>query len=168
MAMVKCKGCKDDKVPEHDTLEGYCMPCAAQRIRWAETLRCRIEQLEYDEICEDCSAKTGLPDGSIGCKAKERIKEIETENQKLRELKCPPISDGDTYICPIKALEADLKIKQSVCETIKKEVTEINKKLKERNKNLEATMQRCIDAMKGSNCLELQWLTKALKGVDAR
>ena len=34
----------------------------------------------------------------------------------------------------------------------------------ERIKELEAVMQRCIDAMKGSNCLEEQWLNEALKG----
>lgn len=34
----------------------------------------------------------------------------------------------------------------------------------ERIKELEAVMQKCIDAMKDSNCLEEQWLIKALKG----
>lgn len=70
-------------------------------------------------------------------KLKQRIKQ-------LRALKCPPISDGDTCICPIEEqakriqeLEADIKIKQSVCETIEKEVTEINKKLKKRIGELE-------------------------------
>ena len=28
---------------------------------------------------------------------------------ELRSIKCPPISDGDTYICPIVELEAELE-----------------------------------------------------------
>lgn len=76
--MIKCKGCNDD-TPEHDTLEGYCMLCAAQRIRWVATLRARIDQLEYQEICEDCSAKTELPQSEIGCNASKRIKELEAK-----------------------------------------------------------------------------------------
>ena len=108
-----------------------------------ELLKSRIEQLEYAEICEDCSAKAILPEPhGIGCKAKERIKglekridnqdknidarierlfrkikdkqaerikELEATNKKLRAMKCPPISDGDTCICPIEELEAKLK-----------------------------------------------------------
>ena len=42
-----------------------------------ELFKSRVEQLEYTEICEDCSAKTKLPQKLIGCKAKERIKELE-------------------------------------------------------------------------------------------
>lgn len=42
---------------------------SSERIKMLKT---RIEQLEYQEICKDCSAKT-----DIGCKAKERIKELE-------------------------------------------------------------------------------------------
>ena len=33
-----------------------------------------------------------------------------------------------------------------------------------RIKELEAVIQKCIDAMKGSNCLEEQWLAEVLKG----
>lgn len=35
----------------------------------------------------------------------------------------------------------------------------------ERIKDLEAVMQKCINAMEGSNCLEEQWLIEALKGI---
>lgn len=38
----------------------------------------------------------------------------------------------------IEELEADIKIKQGVCETIEKEVTAINEKLKERINALES------------------------------
>ena len=34
----------------------------------------------------------------------------------------------------------------------------------ERITELETVIRKCIDAMKGSNCLEQQWLEKALKG----
>jgi len=33
-----------------------------------------------------------------------------------------------------------------------------------RIEELESVIQKCIDAMKGSNCLEKQWLEQALKG----
>ena len=51
-------------------------------------LRTRIEQLEYQEICKDCSAKTELPTrqiGSrqIGCRAKDKIKELEAALEKI-------------------------------------------------------------------------------------
>lgn len=44
MTMVKCKGCKDDRVPEHDTIEGYCMLCAGQKIRGINALEHRLEK----------------------------------------------------------------------------------------------------------------------------
>lgn len=37
-----------------------------------------------------------------------RIKELEAENKKMKELKCPPIESGDTCICPIEELETML------------------------------------------------------------
>jgi len=40
---------------------------------------------------------------------KSHIDRLEAENKKLREIKCPPISDGDTCICPIEELEARIK-----------------------------------------------------------
>jgi len=52
-----------------------------------------------------------------------------------------------TVVCPacllerIAELEADAKIKQSVCETIEKEVTILNDKLKEQVKKLGAEIQ---------------------------
>ena len=34
---------------------------------------------------------------------------LEAENLQLRAMKCPPISDGDSCICPIEELEEKLK-----------------------------------------------------------
>ena len=51
-----------------------------------ELFKSRVEQLEYTEICEDCSAKTILPEPhGIGCKAKERIKELELAVKEWRQ-----------------------------------------------------------------------------------
>lgn len=44
----------------------------------------------------------------INEKLKKRIEELETENKKMKELKCPPIESGDTCICPIEELESML------------------------------------------------------------
>lgn len=38
-----------------------------------------------------------------------RIAELEAENEQLRSIKCPPISDGDSCICPIEELEGENK-----------------------------------------------------------
>lgn len=50
-----------------------------------ETFRYRIEQFEYQVICEGCSAKTELSQRLMGCRAKEQIKELEAEIEKLIE-----------------------------------------------------------------------------------
>jgi hypothetical protein len=54
------------------------------------------------------------------------------------------------------SLEADLKIKQSVCETIEREVTKINKALKKRTKELETEIQEVSNQLLGlyDNCNE--------------
>ena len=44
----------------------------------------------------------------------------------------------------IKNLEADIKIKQSVCETIEKELTEINEKLKKQIEELETALGEIV------------------------
>ena len=49
---------------------------------------------------------------------KERIGELELENKKLRSIKCPPISDGDSCICPIEELETTIK---NACDLINNE-----------------------------------------------
>ena len=36
--------------------------------------------------------------------------------------------------------------------------------LRAENERYKTVMRRCIKAMEGSNCLELQWLEQALKG----
>lgn len=38
MARIQCKGC-DYKPSTHDTLEGYCMMCAAKKIKQCEQLQ---------------------------------------------------------------------------------------------------------------------------------
>ena len=38
----------------------------------------------------------------------ERIEQLETENKKMKEMKCPPILSGDSCICPIEELETML------------------------------------------------------------
>ena len=43
---------------------------------------------------------------------------LQAENKKLREIKCPPISDGDSCICPIEELEGRIK---RVCDLINNE-----------------------------------------------
>jgi len=72
--MVKCKGCKDE-TPDHDTLEGYCMLCAVQRIKWEATFRIenikfRIENIKLKERITELEALLGyygehLPDCAI-------------------------------------------------------------------------------------------------------
>ena len=44
MARIQCKGC-DYKPSEHDSLEGYCMTCAAKKIKQAEQLQAEVEIL---------------------------------------------------------------------------------------------------------------------------
>jgi len=44
-------------------------------------------------------------------------------------------------------------------------IKELALKQQERIKELEVVIQKCIDSMKGSNCLEEQWLIDALKGL---
>ena len=46
------------------------------------------------------------------------IKQLEAENKKLRAIKCPPISDGDSCICPIEELETTIK---NACDLINDE-----------------------------------------------
>ena len=85
-----CRKC--GRLDFRDTLEvlgsksGCCADCGSERhyeielfglLKLIKTLKEHLERLEYSEECEDCSAKTDLPQGSIGCRAKERIKELE-------------------------------------------------------------------------------------------
>lgn len=59
-------------------------------------LKTHIEQLEYQEICEDCSAKTELSESLTGCKAKERIEELEGKPKEL------VFGDGSILISPFE------------------------------------------------------------------
>lgn len=73
-----------------------------------ETLNNRIYQLEEFLECEDCSAKTDLPQNLIGCKSKERIKQLEGEE---------PIPFSWWSECP--------KLAQKVMERIMKKKDEL-------------------------------------------
>jgi len=70
---------------------------------------------------------------------------------------CFVMSDDSIKLCydcleaKSENLEADIKIKQSVCETIEKELTEINEKLKAENKKLRAI--KCPPISEGDSCI---------------
>lgn len=57
---------------------------------------------------------------------------------------------------------SDLDIIIDVVSDLQKD-REVVLKQKKRIKELESVMQKCINAMKDSNCLEEQWLIEALK-----
>lgn len=72
-----------------------------------------------------------------------------------------------------KRIEELERLNLELCNELKSQVKALMKFHKknfnfmeqaERITELEAVIQKCIDAMKGSNCLEEQWLTEALKG----
>ncbi len=56
--------------------------------------------------------------------------------------------------------EQDLMVVCKETKLLEKQV----KQLQAENKEYVAVINRCIKAMKGSNCLELKWLEKALEG----
>ncbi len=52
----------------------------------------RLETLEYRELCDNCSAKTGLPQELVGCVAKKQIKELEAFRDTV-SIYCHPPKD---------------------------------------------------------------------------
>lgn len=138
-------------MPKHEVASCLKLGCAAY-----DKLAERIKELEAEirawrekEYCNDCSAKTILPEPhGIGCKAKKRIKELYDGVQQV-------IADSNEAQIEaanrIRELEADLKIKQSVCETVEKEVTAINEKLKTENKQLREL--KCPPISDGDTCI---------------
>jgi len=84
-------------------------------------------------------------------KAIERIKELEAEIDKRPAR--PLFGEARSRI--LQAMDNSAHVDDAI---------EKYDKLQERITELESVIQKCIDAMKGSNCLEQQWLEKALKG----
>lgn len=62
------------------------MASACEKCNYFPVRRCKCEEVQLQE----------------------RIEELEAENKKMKELKCPPISSGDSCICPIEELETML------------------------------------------------------------
>jgi len=92
MAMVKCKGC-DGFTPEHDTLEGCCMFCASQRIRWYDKNRIGIHKaLEpiaewYGGGIEGNRSDIEILADAIADLQKDRtqVLQLQIENKQLKE-----------------------------------------------------------------------------------
>ena len=59
-----------------------------------------------------------MPD-TLPIEIENHIADLGKEIQTLRALKCPPISDGDTCICPIVELEEKLATAQGEVERLK-------------------------------------------------
>jgi len=82
MAMKKCKGCSDERIPEHDMLEGYCMLCVVKKIKENDELKERIEELtkDLDELTGNLDAECRISQMLLANKKKQakRIKELET------------------------------------------------------------------------------------------
>lgn len=152
MAMLICKGCKDD-TPEHDTLEGYCMLCASQRIRGEAKFREQIKELEVVLANEKSIAAKAYTACS---NYQQRIKELERDyvfveslcdymdefGEPMKDTQWTKLGERIYEIVAeqadrIKELKADAKINHSVVETIETEITKINENLKNQLEELE-------------------------------
>ena len=51
-------------------------------------------------------------------RCKQFLESLQDRVEELRKLKCPPISDGDTCICPIKELEQKVEEAERIIEVI--------------------------------------------------
>ncbi len=76
------------------------------------TLQARIVELEAEiqqrPLCPDCRDQ---------CLEK-ATKHLRTQLATLRTLKCPPISDGDTCICPIEEAEGEVERLKTIVENL--------------------------------------------------
>lgn len=111
-------------MPKHEVASCLKLGCAAYD-KLAERTKEIEAQLREGHCCQSFDMC-----GDAHEKYEEQIKELKAENKQLRAIKCPPISDGDTCICPIEELEEALNKAEVVLLNYKPKMDEIHNVLR--------------------------------------